>query len=114
MITIAVDCMGGDVGPAVTLPACDAFLSSHPQAQLLLVGRPESFAAWPQVLSNVRCRVVPAAEVVEMDDAPRDSPSAREWASSPMTVLIAAVLPDPTRGDDPTRRYLPELGSSQS
>lgn len=53
-------------------------------------------------------------EVVEMDDAPRDSPSAREWASSPMTVLIAAVLPDPTRGDDPTRRYLPELGSSQS
>jgi glycerol-3-phosphate acyltransferase PlsX len=69
MITIAVDCMGGDAGPAVTLPACGAFLSSHPQAQLLLVGRPDAFAAWPQVLNNVRCRVVPATEVVEMDDA---------------------------------------------
>ncbi|MCW5653272.1 phosphate acyltransferase PlsX [Hydrogenophaga sp.] len=68
MITIAVDCMGGDVGPAVTLPACAAFLASHPQAQLLLVGKPEVFRAWPQVLNNVRCRVVPATEVVGMDD----------------------------------------------
>jgi glycerol-3-phosphate acyltransferase PlsX len=68
MITIAVDCMGGDVGPAATLPACAAFLNSHPQAQLLLVGKPESFAAWPQVVNNVRCRVVPATEVVTMDD----------------------------------------------
>ena len=54
------------------------------------------------------------SEVVEMDEAPSDSPSAREWARSPITVLIAAVLPDPTRGDDPTLRYLPEMGSSQS
>ena len=41
MITIAVDCMGGDAGPAATLPACAAFLVSHPEAQLLLVGKPE-------------------------------------------------------------------------
>lgn len=69
MITIAVDCMGGDAGPSVTLPACAAFLSTYPQAQLLLVGRPDALAAWPQVLNNVRCRVVPATEVVAMDDA---------------------------------------------
>ena len=68
MITIAVDCMGGDVGPSVTLPACAAFLTSHPKAQLLLVGQPATFAAWPQVLNNVRCSVVPATEVVTMDD----------------------------------------------
>ncbi|MDO9568450.1 MAG: phosphate acyltransferase PlsX [Hydrogenophaga sp.] len=68
MITIAVDCMGGDVGPAVTLPACVAFLASHPNAQLLLVGQPSIFAAWPQILDNVRCTVVPASEVVTMDD----------------------------------------------
>lgn len=68
MITIAVDCMGGDVGPAVTLPACAAFLASHPTAQLLLVGRPDTFAPWPQLLNNVRCSVVPATEVVTMDD----------------------------------------------
>lgn len=68
MITVAVDCMGGDVGPAATLPACAAFLSSHPQAQLLLVGRPDALAAYPELLNNVRCRVVPATEVVAMDD----------------------------------------------
>ncbi|MCB1934198.1 MAG: phosphate acyltransferase, partial [Candidatus Accumulibacter sp.] len=68
MITVAVDCMGGDVGPAATLPACAAFLNSHPQAQLLLVGNPEAFKPWPQLLNNVRCRVVPASEVVTMDD----------------------------------------------
>ena len=68
MITIAVDCMSGDVGQAATMPACAAFLASHPQAQLLLVGQPDALAAWPQVLNNVRCRVVPATEVVAMDD----------------------------------------------
>jgi len=68
MITIAVDCMGGDVGLAATLPACAAFLNSHPQAQLLLVGRPDALGAYPELLNNVRCRVVPATEVVAMDD----------------------------------------------
>ncbi|MCV0437249.1 MAG: phosphate acyltransferase PlsX [Hydrogenophaga sp.] len=68
MITIAVDCMGGDVGPAVTMPACAAFLSSHPQAHLLLVGKPAELKAWPHVLNNVRCSVVSASEIVTMDD----------------------------------------------
>lgn len=64
-IRLAVDCMGGDHGASVTLPACRQFLDHHPQAELLLVGRPELLAAaadWP------RCQVVPASEVVEMDD----------------------------------------------
>ena len=38
MITIAVDCMGGDHGPEVTLPACREFLDRHPDAALVLVG----------------------------------------------------------------------------
>jgi len=53
---------------AVTMPACTAFLAAHPQAQLLLVGKPEVFRAWPQLLNNVRCKVVPASEVVTMED----------------------------------------------
>jgi glycerol-3-phosphate acyltransferase PlsX len=68
MITIAVDCMGGDVGPAATLPACAAFLSSHPSARLLLVGQPEVLGEWPQLLSHERCTVVAASELVAMDD----------------------------------------------
>ena len=89
MITLAVDCMGGDVGPATTLPACEAFLTSHPQAQLLLVGKPESFAAWPQVLYNVRCRVLPATEVVTMDDSVEVA--LRKKKDSSMRVAIQQV-----------------------
>lgn len=64
MITIAVDCMGGDHGPRVTLAACRNFLEHHPDAELLLVGLPDSLTG----LSHARARVVPASEVVGMDD----------------------------------------------
>ena len=64
MITIAVDCMGGDHGPHVTLPACRHFLDRHADAQLLLVGRPESLGAF----SHQRAKMVAASEVVGMDD----------------------------------------------
>jgi len=64
MITIAVDCMGGDHGPRVTLAACRNFLEHQPEAQLLLVGLPESLAAF----SHPRARMVAASEVVGMDD----------------------------------------------
>ena len=40
MITLAVDCMGGDHGPHVTLAACRHFLDAHPEAHLLMVGLP--------------------------------------------------------------------------
>ena len=65
-VRLAVDCMGGDHGPSVTLPACRAFLDSHPQAELVLVGTAEALAPtadWP------RCSRVTATEVVSMDDA---------------------------------------------
>ena len=64
-VTLAVDCMGGDHGPSVTLPACRAFLDAHPEAHLILVGKADALApaaGWP------RCTVVAASEVVEMDD----------------------------------------------
>ena len=64
MITIAVDCMGGDHGPKVTLPACTEFLNAHPQARLIMVGLPEAL----QGFSHVRATLVPASEVVTMDD----------------------------------------------
>ena len=62
---MAVDAMGGDHGPAVTLPACKSFLAQHPEAELLLVGRAAALqpaSAWP------RTRIVDASEVVTMDD----------------------------------------------
>ena len=64
MITVAVDCMGGDHGPKVTLPACREFLDAHAEAQLIMVGLPEVFVGF----SHPRARIVTASEVVTMDD----------------------------------------------
>jgi phosphate acyltransferase len=65
MITLAVDCMGGDHGPRVTLAACRRFLDHHPDAELLLVGLAESLKDF----SHARGKVIVATEVVGMDDA---------------------------------------------
>ncbi len=64
MITLAVDCMGGDHGPRVTLAACRQFLDTHSDARLLLVGQPDSL----QAFAHERATVVAASEVVGMDD----------------------------------------------
>jgi glycerol-3-phosphate acyltransferase PlsX len=71
MIRIAVDAMGGDIGPAVTLPASLAFLDGHPDASVVLVGLPEALAAHPlhaRLQAHPRCQIVPASEIVTMDD----------------------------------------------
>ncbi len=65
VVRVSVDCMGGDHGPSVTLPACRAFLNAHPRAQLILVGRPEALAV---AATWERCTIVAASEVVEMHD----------------------------------------------
>jgi phosphate acyltransferase len=66
LVRLAVDAMGGDHGPQVTLPACKAFLDKHPQAELIIVGLADAVSSargWP------RTRVVTCSEVVTMDDA---------------------------------------------
>ena len=45
VISVAVDCMGGDLGIASTLPACRAFLAKHKAARLVLVGNEQAQAA---------------------------------------------------------------------
>ncbi|ENO78950.1 phosphate acyltransferase PlsX [Thauera sp. 63] len=72
-VTIAIDCMGGDHGPVVTVPAALSFLRSHPDANVILVGREE--AILPHLGTAVsefgtRIRLHPASEVVTMDDPP--------------------------------------------
>jgi glycerol-3-phosphate acyltransferase PlsX len=65
MTTLAVDCMGGDHGPRVTLAACRQFLERHPEARLLLVGSAAALGGF----THERATIVPATEVVAMDDA---------------------------------------------
>jgi phosphate acyltransferase len=91
-VRIAVDCMGGDHGPAVTLPACLAFLNKHPQAQLLLVGTADALAP---ARHFARCTSVIATEVVAMDDSLEVA--LRRKRDSSMRVAINQVK-DPVNG----------------
>ena len=66
MIRLAVDLMGGDHGPSVTLPACRAFLAAHARAELVLVGTADAQAG---ARGLQRCTCVVATEVVAMTDS---------------------------------------------
>jgi len=85
MITIAVDCMGGDHGPAVTLPACRKFLDARPDAALLLIGLPDAMRSF----SHPRAKVIEASEVVAMDDSLETA--LRKKKDSSMRVAIQQV-----------------------
>ncbi|QBQ97099.1 phosphate acyltransferase PlsX [Paraburkholderia pallida] len=70
-VTLTIDCMGGDHGPSVTVPAAVNFVRSHPDARLLLVGIETAIRAQLKKLKALdlpALSVVPATEVVEMDD----------------------------------------------
>jgi glycerol-3-phosphate acyltransferase PlsX len=87
-IRLAVDCMGGDHGPSVTLPACRAFLAAHPAAELVLVGREDALAP---AAGWARCTRVFATEVVEMSDAVEVA--LRRKKDSSLRVAVSQVKP---------------------
>ncbi|HST02568.1 MAG TPA: phosphate acyltransferase PlsX, partial [Usitatibacter sp.] len=88
---IAVDAMGGDHGPKVTVPACADFLASDPVAELLLVGQP---AVLERELSRLASRVsrlcvVEATEIVGMDEDVRTAIRTKKHSS--MRIAIDLV-----------------------
>ena len=85
MTTLAIDCMGGDHGPRVTLAACRHFLDRHPDANLLLVGAADALGSF----NHPRAKVVPATEVIAMDDAVEVA--LRKKKDSSMRVAIQQV-----------------------
>jgi phosphate acyltransferase len=83
--TLAIDCMGGDHGPGVTLPACRRFLERRPDAALLLVGAEDKLRGF----EHPRARIVGATEVVAMDDGVEVA--LRKKKDSSMRVAIQQV-----------------------
>jgi len=84
--------MGGDHGPGVPVPACIDFLSGHPDVELLLAGRPEALRLELErrgALAEARLTVVPAAEVVGMDEDVRTAIRTKKHSS--MRVAIDLV-----------------------
>jgi glycerol-3-phosphate acyltransferase PlsX len=91
-VTLAIDCMGGDHGPKVTLPAARQFLRDDPYASVLLVGLPQTVEAQAAELAREfpgRARFVAASEVVEMHDSP--AIAMRSKKDSSMRVAINLV-----------------------
>jgi len=72
-ITVAIDCMGGDHGPHVTVPAALNFLKSNSDVDVVLVGLRDAIEAELKARgsrSSPRLRVHHASEVVLMDESP--------------------------------------------
>ena len=91
-VTVAVDAMGGDHGPSVTIPATLAFLESAPDARAILVGLPEPLAqalARARSPAKDRASVRACTEVVAMDEPPADA--LRKKKDSSMRVAINLV-----------------------
>jgi glycerol-3-phosphate acyltransferase PlsX len=87
-ITIAIDCMGGDHGPSVTVPAALEFLESHDDATVVLVGLRERIDAelargrFPAE----RVRVIHAPEVVAMDESPATALRSKKGSSMRLAI----------------------------
>jgi len=91
-ITVAIDVMGGDHGPHVTVPAAIKSLARHPDLNIILVGPQDMIAA---ELKARRHRASPrliirhCTEVVAMDEAPASA--LRNKKDSSMRVAINLV-----------------------
>lgn len=93
-VKIAIDCMGGDHGPKVTVAAALAFAAEFPTAELKLVGNANQLEsrlrrASPDKALRDRLTIVHASQVVAMDEAP--ALALRNKKDSSMRVAINLV-----------------------
>ncbi|WP_177198065.1 phosphate acyltransferase PlsX [Nitrosomonas communis] len=91
-ITMAIDCMGGDYGPHVTVPSAVKYLHSDPEVDIILVGIPDVIEAELRALDmplSSRMRLHAASEVVGMDEPP--ALALRNKKDSSMRVAINLV-----------------------
>ena len=91
-VTLAIDCMGGDHGPAVTVPAALRFLESNPAAGVILVGLRDAIDGELRrhgTAPSQRIAVRHATEVVAMDESP--ATAVKRKKDSSMRVAIDLV-----------------------
>lgn len=91
-ITVAIDAMGGDHGPHVTIPAALAALKQDPALNVVLVGLSDAIEAELRAHKTgigPRLRIHHASEVITMDDAP--ALALRNKKDSSMRIAIDLV-----------------------
>ncbi len=91
-VTLAIDAMGGDHGPHVTIPAALAALDQHSDINIVLVGLQDAIEMELKaqgVSPNPRLRIHHASEVVAMDESPQSA--LKNKKDSSMRVAINLV-----------------------
>ncbi|HET9664459.1 MAG TPA: phosphate acyltransferase PlsX, partial [Burkholderiales bacterium] len=91
-VTVAIDCMGGDHGAHVTVPAAVDYQKRNPGTSVILVGDQESIQSQLRRESSVdesRVRVRHASETIAMDESPALALRAKKDSS--MRVAIDLV-----------------------
>ncbi len=91
-ITIAIDAMGGDHGPHVTVPAALKALEADDQLNIVLVGLQDAIDAelkTRKATTSPRLRIHHASEVVTMDESPQSA--LKNKKDSSMRVAINLV-----------------------
>ncbi|MBU3736658.1 MAG: phosphate acyltransferase PlsX [Methylobacterium sp.] len=91
-ITVAIDAMGGDHGPHVTVPAALEVLKQESELNIVLVGLSDAIEAELRALgasAGPRLRIHHASEVVAMDESPQSAMKNKKDSS--MRVAINLV-----------------------
>ena len=93
-VTIAIDAMGGDFGPPITVPAAIHALNKHPDLQLILVGDETVLhkALHAENFDSPRLSIQHASETVAMDELP--SAALRNKKDSSMRIALNLVKED--------------------
>ena len=92
MVTVAIDVMGGDHGPRVTIPAALALLKEDSNVKVILVGLSEAIDAQLRLhkaQNHPRISIQHASEVVFMDESPQSA--LKNKKDSSMRVAINLV-----------------------
>lgn len=91
-VTLAIDAMGGDFGPSVTVPAALQALNSSPNLVILLVGLPDVvkplLAKIDSDLSE-RLHFIPCESIIASDVRP--SQAVRQRSGSSMQIVLELV-----------------------
>lgn len=95
-ITIAIDCMGGDHGPRVTVPAALAALARHPELSVVLVGLEDELRPLLKGDEGGRVAIRHASQIVAMDESP--ALALRGKKDSSMRVAINLVKSGEAQG----------------
>lgn len=91
-VTLAIDAMGGDHGPRVTIPAALAALDKHSDINIVLVGLQDAIEMELRsrgISPGPRLRIHHATEVVAMDESPQSA--LKNKKDSSMRVAINLV-----------------------